>query len=278
MIQDLVTNYSVTNIVESSSGNLGLSLGYFAKKVNINFFCLVDPTVPESKIQKLRDYDINYYSVPLSGKADYRTARIDYAKKLDMRKDWIWTNQYSNPANARGHYLTTAPELYEQMDNNIDFFVCSVGSGGTISGVGKYLKERNKNIIIVAVEPKGSTIFGGIEAPYLTAGAGLLGPSGLIKQNWELIDYAVKVSDDDAIRTSIEFEKMEKESVGITTGSVLYVASCLSELFPNHRIACISPDGGENYKHIYDGYVKKEKKALEIVSLRNKAKIKICNN
>lgn len=240
--------------------------------------CLVDPTVPESKIQKLRDYGINYYSVPLSGKADYRTARIDYAKELDKRKEWKWTNQYSNPANAKGHYLTTAPELYEQMDKRIDIFVCSVGSGGTISGVGKYLKEHNENIIIVAVEPKGSTIFGGTDASYLTVGAGLVGPSGLIKHNWDLIDYAVKVNDDDAISISIEFEIMEKESVGITSGSVLYVARYLSELFPNQRIACISPDGGENYRHIYDDHVEKEREALDIFSLRKNGNIKISNN
>lgn len=254
ILKNIERNCNITNIVESSSGNLGLSLGYFAKEMNLNFLCLVDPSVPIEKIQQLEKNNIIYESVELKDFNDYRTARINYAKELGAKAGWFWTNQYANSSNTEAHYVTTGPELFEQLKGNIDIFVCSVGTGGTISGIAQYLKEQNKAIEIVAVEPSGSTIFGGEPRKYLTAGAGLDAPSKLLIKNIKNIDYYAKVDDSDAIKTCLELLQKEKIFVGITSGSVLFVSKYLSELYPDKNIACVCPDGGELYNDIFLKY------------------------
>lgn len=251
MFEDILKKGNIYNIVESSSGNLGISLGYFAANLNCNFLCLVDPTVPEPKIKQLREHNIKYKSVSLGKFKDYRSARIAYAKELNEKYNWVWTNQYENRTNSYAHYETTAPELYRQLKGKIDIFVCSVGSGGTISGVSKYLKEKNNNIKVVAVEPYGSTIFGGESCDYLTAGAGLGYPSRLLMRNMQFIDYYVKVEDACAIQTCLKVKFMEGLFLGITSGAVLYVSRYLSELNPHKNIVCISPDNGYLYKDIF---------------------------
>lgn len=253
IFKDIMDKRNVKNIVESSSGNLGLSLGYFANELGYNFLCLVDQTVPEQKIKQLRDANIRYEMVSLGNFPDFRSARIAYAQALDSHADWFWTNQYGNMANEQAHYITTGPELVEQFNGQIDFFVCAVGSGGTISGTGRYLKE-NLDCTIVAVEPKGSTIFGGEPSKYLTAGLGLSYPSKVLMKNIFLIDYYVKVEDSLSIQACMDVKKMEGLSVGITTGSVLYAAHCLAEQYPTKNIVCISPDGGQLYQDIFDNY------------------------
>ena len=260
IIQDIVKNNKANNIVESTSGNLGISLGYFAKLVGLNFLCLVDSTVPDGKLKKLEKYGIKYQIVDSTGEIDPRKARIRVAKEIDKKNDWLWTNQYDNMMNPRGHYEITGPELYRQMHGDIDYLVCSIGTGGTICGAALYLKEKNPNIKIVAVEPLGSTIFGGEAKPYLTAGSGLSGLSKIIEKYLCTIDYYSKVDDLYSIKECIDMEKKEGISVGITTGSVLHVAKILSKKYPGKNIACISPDSGEPYKEIIN---KNKNKVLE---------------
>lgn len=252
IIKDIVSTRNVENLVESSSGNLGIGLGYFANKLGINFLCLVDETVSKYKLNELMKQGISYKIVDKGEFRDFRSARIDFAKQLSKKESWVWTNQYENRANSMAHYLTTGPELYKQMNGKIDFLVCSVGSGGTIAGMSQYLKEKNENICIVAVEPAGSMIFGGKEGPYITAGSGLSYMPKLIVESKRLIDYAVKVPDETSIYECLDFYKKEGISVGITTGSVLFVCKYLSSLYPDKKIACVSPDGGEYYKHIFE--------------------------
>ena len=254
LFKDILSRGRFQNVVESSSGNLGLSLGYFAKRLDVNFLCLVDETVPELKLRQLQEADVQYEKVSLGNFPDYRTARITYAKALDRRPDWVWTNQYDNLANAEAHYQTIGPELFEQLNEDIDFFVCSLGSGGTISGVSRYLKEKSPDVKVVAVEPNGSTIFGGETSKYITAGSGLSYPSGIMRAHWNLFDYYAKVSDSMAIQTCLDMQRIENIAVGITSGAALYVAKYLSEKYKDKRITCISPDGGQFYQTEFDNY------------------------
>jgi cysteine synthase len=254
IIKDLLEKGEVVNLVESSSGNLGMSLGYFSQQIGKNFLCLVDPTVPVSKLNAMEMKGVKYKVVQLGNFPDYRTARIHFAKLLDEKEDWIWTNQYDNLANYRAHFETTGPELFEQMDGKIDYLVCAVGTGGTICGTGDYLKKNIKDIKVVAVEPQGSTIFGGTPSKYVTAGSGLSYPSGIVKKYLNVIDYCVKADDACSICECLEFERTEDISVGITTGSVLYAGKHLSSMYPDKKIVCISPDGGEAYSDIINQY------------------------
>lgn len=247
LIRETLKKKTADNLVESSSGNLGLSLGYFSQKIGIHFLCLVDPTVPKRKIKELQKLQIDYKMIDLVGFSDYRSARIHYAKFMDSKEGWAWTNQYENEANVLAHYETTGPELYSQLNGHIDFIVAAVGSGGTLVGCAKYLKEKNPLLKVVAVEPIGSTIFGGVISDYLTVGSGLNGPSKIVRKHWKLFDYYSQVSDSSAVKACNEFKIRENISVGISTGSVLCVAKELSKLYPNKNIVCISADGGENY-------------------------------
>jgi len=251
-------------LVESSSGNLGLALGYFAREIGVPFRCLVDPTVPQEKQEELRDSGIDVHVVSLGNNPDYRTARISIAKELDNKSDWIWTNQYDNPSNFQAHFETTGPEIWSQMNGHIDYVVCSVGTGGTICGVGYYLKQQFPLLKIVAVEPMGSTIFGGTDRQYLSVGAGLRGQSGIFKKYGQLVDYYCKVEDQDSLQECVCFEKKESFSLGVTTGSVLVVASYISKCYPDKYVIAISPDSGVKYKNCFDEICKSKKNKFEI--------------
>lgn len=254
IIRDLIEGDKIgksTKLVESSSGNLGLSLGYFAREIGIDFLCLVDPTLPPEKLELLVENKIQIHSVALGSHSNYRDARIQMAHELDQQSDWIWTRQYSNPSNVRAHYESTGPEIWTQLDNHVDYVVCSVGSGGTISGVGRYIKQKCPTVSIIAVEPTGSTIFGGIPGCYLSVGAGMSYTPEIIETYGDVIDYCCHVDDKDALRECVRFFHTESFQVGVTTGSVLVVALQIALNNPTKRIVAIAADGGEKYASLF---------------------------
>jgi len=250
IVKDLIAAGRVgsnTKLVESSSGNLGLAIAYFARKVGVRFLCLVDPLIAPGKLRELQDAGVEVHVVSLGNSPDYRSARIQMARDLNGQPDWIWTNQYDNPANFRAHYETTGPEIWSQMEGRVDYVVCSAGTCGTICGIGHYLKKQNPAIRTIAVEPKGSTIFGGKPGAYLSVGAGMRHPSGILLEFGQVVDCYCKVDDRDALQECVEFLNAESLSVGVTTGSVLVVASHLTKQYPNANVVAVAPDGGEKY-------------------------------
>lgn len=239
-----------TTVVESTSGNLGIALSFFAKEFETNFLCLIDPLINKHKLEQLNELGTNIYEVKRSGNLDYRSSRIKLAKELHLKENYIWVNQYSNQANVQAHYETTGPEIWSQSKGNIDYLVSTVGSGGTISGTALYLKEQNKSIKIIAVEPFGSCIFGGEPANYYSAGAGLAEPSEIIKKYFYLIDEFYKVKDCEAQKECSLFYKTEGFSVGHTTGMCLVVARKLAAKYSAAKIVIISPDNEFEYNTI----------------------------
>ncbi|WKZ48475.1 MAG: cysteine synthase family protein [Anaerolineales bacterium] len=255
IIRDLIQSgrlHDNIKLVESSSGNLGLSLGLFAKEIGIDFLCLMDPTIPPEKFHLLTSHHINIESVSLGAHATYRDARIQRAKDLDAQLDWIWTKQYDNPSNVKAHFETTGPEIWSQTKGKVDFVVCSVGSGGTVCGIGLFLKAVCPSTAIVAVEPLGSTIFGGESRPYLSAGAGMSYQPGIIREHGNVIDFYSKIDDISSIRACRSFFESEGIRVGITTGSLLKVASYLAEKFSDKVVVVIAADGGEQYRSVLE--------------------------
>ncbi len=182
-------------LVESSSGNLGRSLAAYSRALDLNFICLVDPTIAEGQLSSLREAGAQVEIVTKGSSPDYRTARIRRAEELDQCDGYLWTRQYENPDGMRAHEETTGPEIMEQTHGEIDVVVVPVGSGGTICGIGRCLKRKLPSIRVVAVEPAGSTIFGGIPRPYLTAGAGFRGAPKLVEVFGNVIDFYSKVED-----------------------------------------------------------------------------------
>jgi cysteine synthase len=236
-------------VVESSSGNLGMALGHLARDAGVRFLCLMDRSIPPDKHAELREAGIEVEIVEQGGFADCRTARITRANELDARTEWLWTNQYANSANVLAHYETTGPEIWRQTDGQVAFVVCSAGTAGTVCGIGKYLKERNSRIQIVAVEPLGSTLFGGCESSYLSVGAGLRGPSGILRKHGWAIDSYCKIGDATAIAECVRLQREEELCVGITSGAALRAGSAIASSHPNDIVVVVSPDGGEKYAH-----------------------------
>jgi len=258
MVNDLIETGRLrrgVKLTESTSGNLGLAIAYFAREVNVRFLCLVDPSLPPDQLKELEDHGVEIHVVSLGNNPDYRAARIGLARELDQQSDWIWTNQYDNPANFRAHYETTGPEIWSQTEGQVDYIVCSVGTGGTICGVGHYLKQQKPAVKVVAVEPKGSTIFGGKPSKYLTAGAGMRHPSGIFTEYGYVVDYYCKVDDTDALQECVDFVNAENLNLGVTTGSVLLMASRLAARHPDECVVAVAPDGGEIYSEFVEGIV-----------------------
>lgn len=239
-------------LVESSSGNLGRALAAYARVLGLNFLCLVDPTIAEGQLSSLREVGAQVEIVNKGSSPDYRTARLRRAEELDRCDGYVWTRQYENPDGMRAHEETTGPEIFEQTHGEIDVVVVPVGSGGTICGIGRYLKRKLPSIRVVGVEPAGSTIFGGTHRPYLTAGAGFRGTTKLVEVFGNVIDSYSQVDDVCAIYHCRSVRQTEGLVVGITTGAALAAASAIAAVNQQARIVVISPDAGEAYSDIID--------------------------
>lgn len=160
----------------------------------------------------------------------------------------IILQQFENPANPQAHYNTTGVEIWEQTDGNVDIFVAGVGTGGTLSGIGRRLKEHNPNVKIVAVEPASSPVLsGGNSGPHKIQGIG----AGFVPKtyNADIVDEVLTVSNDDAIRTGRQLAAEEGLLVGISSGAAVFGATQLA-LRPENRgkrIVTLLPDTGERY-------------------------------
>jgi len=174
-------------------------------------------------------------------------AAIEEAERIrDTTGAWM-PNQFSNPANPRTHYELTGPELWNQLDRRIDAFVYGSGTGGTISGVGRFLKEQNPKTLVVAVEPARSPVLsGGERGQHQFQG---MGP-GFVPANFDraVVDRVVKAWEEDAFPIARRLAREEGLFVGMSTGAIAWAALGLArELGPSARIATISPDSGSRY-------------------------------
>ena len=156
-------------------------------------------------------------------------------------------NQFTNPANPRIHYETTGPEIWEQMGGRIDAFVYGSGTGGTISGVGRFLKEHRPDTLVIAVEPGRSPVLsGGERGPHQFQG---MGP-GFVPANFDrsVVDRVMQAWEEDAFPVARALARAEGMFVGMSSGAIVWAAlQVAQELGPEKRIACIAPDSGARY-------------------------------
>ncbi len=232
-----------TTIIEPTSGNTGIGLAMVAAVLKLKCIIVMPDTMSIERIKLMKAYGAEI--VLTDGKLGMQGA-INEANHLhnEISNSFI-PQQFENPDNPSIHYETTAVEIMKDSDGQIDIFVAGIGTGGTISGIGKYLKERNPKIRIVGVEPAESAIItSGIAGKHKIQGIG----AGFIPENLnqEYVDEVVVVKGDDAITAARELALQYGVLAGISSGAAFYVARNLSKT-TNKKIVVLLPDTGERY-------------------------------
>ena len=234
-----------TTIVEATSGNTGIALAFVCAAKGYDLVLTLPQGMSREREGLLRLYGAQVHVTESLGGMDEAVA----AARALARGDDVWLpDQFSNPANPDAHYATTGPEIWEAMDGRVDHLVAGVGTGGTITGAGRFLKERNPACRIVAVEPASSAVLTGERpGPHKIQGIG----AGFIPPvlDRRLLDEVIPVDDEDALETARLAARREGVLVGISGGAALWAALqiALRDEAAGQRIAVVLPDSGERY-------------------------------
>ena len=231
-------------IVEPTSGNTGIGLAQVASARGYRLILCLPASASDERKKTLIAYGAE---LVLTDPERRMLAAIEEAEKIRDALDAWMPNQFDNPANPRTHYETTGPELWTQMDRRIDAFVYGSGTGGTISGVGRFLKEQSASTLVVAVEPARSPVLsGGVRGQHQFQG---MGP-GFVPANFDrsVVDRVMPAWEEDAFPVARRLAKEEGLFVGMSSGATAWAALAVArELGAGKRVAMISPDSGSRY-------------------------------
>lgn len=233
-------------IIEPTSGNTGIGLSAIATAKGYRMIVTMPDTMSVERRNLIKAYGAE---LVLTEGAKGMKGAIARAEELNQEiPGSIIAGQFVNPANPQAHFKTTGPEIWEDLDGNVDVFIAGVGTGGTVSGVGKYLKSKNPNVKIIAVEPAASPVLSkGVAGPHKIQGIG----AGFVPKTLDtsIYDEVFTVENDDAFKTGKEFAKIEGVLVGISSGAALYAASQIAQRKENEgkNIVVLLPDTGDRY-------------------------------
>jgi len=233
-------------IIEPTSGNTGVGLALVAAVKGYKLILTMPETMSVERRNLVKAYGAE---VRLTSGKDGMPGAIRAARELrDSIPGSIILQQFENAANPERHYATTGPEIWEQTGGEVDIFVAGVGTGGTVSGVGRYLKEKKPGVKVIAVEPKSSPVLnGGQSGPHKIQGIG----AGFVPATYNagVVDEVFDVDNDDAIRTGRQLAKREGLLVGISAGAAAYAAAEVARRPENSgkKVVVLLPDTGERY-------------------------------
>ena len=259
IIEDAIKNKKIEKggtVIEGTAGNTGIGLAIVCKVYDLKLKIVIPNTQSIEKkevLKKLGAELIEVDAVPYSSPNNYIKQSKKIAENLKDEKGVLWANQFDNLANSEIHITTTAEEIWTQTAGNVDGFVCSVGTGGTLSGVSIGLKNKNKNIKIALSDPMGSSLYSHIKygklenkGSSITEGIG----TGRITKNFEkaLVDEAFQTNDSDAL--NIVFKLIEEQNIILGGSSGINIAGAIKLaklLGPGHNIVTILCDSGLRY-------------------------------
>jgi cysteine synthase len=231
-------------IVEPTSGNTGIGLAQVASARGYRLILCLPASMSEERKGTLRAYGAE---LVLTDPERRMLAAIEEAERIRDETGAFFPNQFANPANPDVHYQATGPEIWEGMEGRINAFVYGTGTGGTISGVGRYLKERNSNIEVIAVEPARSAVLHGEERgahKFQGMGPGFIPPN----LDRSVFQRVIKVWEEDAFPLAHRLAREEGLFVGMSSGGMAWAAlEVARELGPGHRVVTVAPDTGARY-------------------------------
>jgi len=247
-------------IVENSSGNTGASLAMIAGIKGYGAIITMPDKMSDEKKNLMNAFGARVIVTPTDVPADSPESYYSVARRVSAETPGsYYPDQYNNPKNIEAHYRTTGPEIYDQTGGEIDYFVAGIGTGGTLSGAGRYLKERIPHVKIVAVDPIGSVFYSyfktrNVGKPHVYKVEGI-GEDYLVKAvDFSIIDRMIQVTDRDSFLMARQLARTEGVFAGGSSGSVVWAALRLAKEVPEGKnIVVILPDSGDRYlSKIYD--------------------------
>lgn len=230
-------------LVEATSGNTGIALSMIGSLKGYKVIIVMPETMSVERRTLMKAYGAEL--ILTDGSLGMKGSIEKMNKLLSENSNYISLKQFDNEYNPLAHYETTGVEMYNQV-KDIDIFVCGVGTGGTISGVGKYLKEQNPNIKVVAVEPEGSPVISkNKKGSHKIQGIG----AGFIPKNYNenVVDEVMTITDEESYKGVRIMAQKEGILVGISSGANIYAALKLCEMYPDKKIVTVAPDGIDKY-------------------------------
>lgn len=230
-------------LVEATSGNTGIALSMIGSLKGYKVIIVMPETMSVERRTLMKAYGAKF--ILTDGSLGMKGSIEKMNKLLSENTNYISLKQFENEYNPLAHYETTGVEIYNQV-KDIDIFVCGVGTGGTISGVGKYLKEQNPNIKVVAVEPEGSPVISkNKKGSHKIQGIG----AGFIPKNYNenVVDEVMTITDEESYKGVRIMAQKEGILVGISSGANIYAALKLCEMYPDKKIVTVAPDGIDKY-------------------------------